>query len=137
MPKYIWAAGAFTKIADAASVPTFVGPTISDIVLLLNQAMSPRDFSARFSATLPLTFSLIGGAITGLTLSAAGVLTGTPTVLGTYTLRSVRAADGTNPNADSNTFTIMVVNAITGMGDGNVGDGDVGDGDLGDGNVGS
>ena len=47
----------------------------------------------------------------GLTLTGAGVLSGTPTVTGSYTF-TVRAANGTSPDAVTPSRTI-VVNAVT------------------------
>lgn len=90
--------------------PTFIGPTIADINLTQNQAMSPINFAPRFSGAT--AFTLQGGAVTGLSLSGAGVLTGTPTTIAANTGRFIRA-DGV---ADSNTFTINVNAPVAGGG---------------------
>jgi hypothetical protein len=53
------------------------------------------------------TFSVTSGSLpTGLTLSAAGVISGTPTAAGTFT-GTVMASNGVSPNATQN-FTITV-----------------------------
>jgi hypothetical protein len=57
------------------------------------------------------SFSVTGGVLPpGLTLSAAGVLSGTPTQAGTFANITVRAANGILPNA-TQTFTIVVAPA--------------------------
>lgn len=94
----------------AATVPTFIGPDIASFGLVLGLVMSARDYSSRFDAANPLTFSVVGTLPTGLSLSAAGVLTGTPTALGTTSGLIIRASDGINPDADSNAFSIIVQN---------------------------
>jgi len=59
------------------------------------------------TGTLPITYSVTAGALpTGLTLSSAGVISGTPTAVGTYT-GTVTATNGTLPDATQN-FTIVI-----------------------------
>jgi uncharacterized repeat protein (TIGR01451 family) len=66
----------------------------------------PYSFTATGSA--PIGFSLNSGALpTGLSLSTAGVLSGTPTATGTFAF-TVRAANGTSPDAVTPTRTIIV-----------------------------
>jgi subtilisin-like proprotein convertase family protein len=57
------------------------------------------------------TFTHTGGLPTGVTLSAAGLLSGTPTGPGTFTVTLI-ASNGTLPNA-TQTFTLTVVPALT------------------------
>lgn len=88
----------------------FTGPNIGNFSLVLNQAMTPINFSSRFTGT-GLTFSAVGTLPTGLSLSSAGVLSGTPTVANTFTPIVIRATDGSN-TADSNSFSIVVSSVI-------------------------
>lgn len=97
-------------LEDAGSGPSFIGPDISDLNLTQNQAMAPIDFSTRFTGVT--TFTLQGGAVTGLSLSSGGVLSGTPTVVAANAGRSIQA-DG---SINSNTFTINVNAPIAGGG---------------------
>lgn len=93
-----------------SGAPVFIGPSIDNLVLAQNVAIFPRDFSALFTGP-GLTFSAIGTLPTGLTLSSAGVLSGTPTVIATSGALQVHATDGSTP-ADSNTFSIQIVASI-------------------------
>lgn len=102
--KVIFAGGAFSTIEDGAA---FAGPVIETLLLAQNVVIFPRDYAARFSGP-GLTFTLIGGPVPGLALSAAGVLTGTPTTIGTTAGLLIRATDGTT-TVDSNAFSIQVV----------------------------
>lgn len=85
----------------------FVGPTIEDLVLVIDREIVARDFSQLFTSPLPLTFSVVGVLPTGLSLSSAGVLTGTPTVLGTTASLEIRA-DDSSTTVDSNSFSITI-----------------------------
>lgn len=109
-----------------SSVATFVGPNIVDFSLAVNSTMDPRDYSAFFVASTTLTFTMVGTLPTGLSLSAAGVLTGLPTVPGATSGLKIRATDVGLNTADSNAFTITVVsNANADIGGDNVGGPDV------------
>lgn len=92
------------------ATPVFVGPNIPTINLVLNVTMSPRDFSVLFDDSDGdiLTFSVNGSLPTGVTLSSAGVLSGTPTVAGTFAGISISASDPDLEIATSNTFSIVV-----------------------------
>jgi len=58
------------------------------------------------------TFALTSGSLPpGLTLTSGGILSGTPTLTGTYT-GTVTASNGINPNATQN-FSILVMTAFT------------------------
>ncbi|MBL8120976.1 MAG: putative Ig domain-containing protein, partial [Anaerolineae bacterium] len=68
-------------------------------------------YSHTFTAngTPTITFSRTSGTLPpGLTLSSAGVLSGTPTTNGTYTA-TVTASNGSSPSA-TQTFTIVISN---------------------------
>ncbi|MDX2111304.1 MAG: putative Ig domain-containing protein [Verrucomicrobiota bacterium] len=68
-------------------------------------AYSTHTYTA--SGTTPVTFSVTAGSLpTGLTLSSAGVLSGTPTAAGTFT-GTVTAANGMSPNA-TQAFSIVI-----------------------------
>lgn len=115
-------------------VATFLGPNINNINLTLNQAMS-RDFSFLFTGP-GLTFAAVGTLPTGLSLSSAGVLSGTPTVLGAYPNILIRATDSGSNTADSNTFTITVsASGHRKIGGGNVGGSNIGTADVGGANI--
>ena len=66
------------------------------------------------NGSAPITFSVTAGALpTGLTLTPAGVLSGTPTTLGTYS-GTVTAANGILPDATQNfSITISLAPVIT------------------------
>lgn len=104
------------------SVATFVGPNIANFAVSLNHAMTARDFSSFFQSSTAMTFAAIGTLPTGLSLSAAGVLSGTPTVQGTYAGIVIRATDVGLNTADSNAFTITVLSTVSAdIGGGNLG----------------
>ncbi|MBF9221174.1 putative Ig domain-containing protein [Hymenobacter ruricola] len=61
--------------------------------------------------TAPYTFAIMGGALpAGLTLSAAGVLSGTPTVNGpyTFTVTATDASTGAGPYTGSRSYTLSI-----------------------------
>ncbi len=100
------------------ALPDFVGPNIDDIALRVDAAMTPVSYAGRFTAPNPLTYAITGGSLPpGLALSASGVLSGTPTVVGIYTGIVVHATDGTD-TADSNAFSITVSSLPTPVGPG-------------------
>lgn len=92
---------------------TFTG-TVPNKELTQNEAMTPYDFSQHFNGDFtPFTYALHAGTLpTGLSLDAnTGVLSGTPTTLGTQTGIVIRATDAETNTADTNTFDIAVVEA--------------------------
>jgi hypothetical protein len=96
--------------AGGGVLPTFVGPTISNVTVYRLVAMGSIDFSSRFTDDGAMTFAFVGTPPAGLSLSSAGVLSGTPTTLGATTGLSIRCTAGAD-TVDSNTFTITVINA--------------------------
>ena len=100
--------GQFTTAATNTS-PSFTGPNIADISGTEGVALIPVDVSTRFSdAESGLTFSAIGSWPAGVTVSSAGVISGTPTTTGTYASLQVRATAAGSLTADSNAFMITV-----------------------------
>lgn len=92
--------------------PSFDGPNIAAISGTEGIALSALDVSSRFSdAESALTFSAVGSWPDGVTVSSAGVISGTPTTAGTYSGLQVRATDAGALPADSNTFSITVAAA--------------------------
>jgi hypothetical protein len=75
-------------------------------------ATGGASFNYTFTATgnAPITFSVTSGSLPpGLTLSSAGLLSGTPTTLGLFTF-TVTASNGVLPNANQ-IVTIVVAAA--------------------------
>ncbi|AMO36737.1 fibronectin type III domain-containing protein [Thauera humireducens] len=92
--------------------PSFDGPSIAAISATEGVALSSLDVSSRFSdAESALTFSAVGSWPAGVTVSSAGVISGTPTTAGTYSGLQVRATDAGALTADSNAFSITVAAA--------------------------
>lgn len=95
--------------AAANTSPSFTGPNIDNISGTEGVALTPVDVSAKFfDSESGLTFSTVGSWPAGVTVSSAGVISGTPTTAGTYAGLQVRATDTESLTADSNTFTITV-----------------------------
>ena len=67
-------------------------------------------FAATGGGTAPYTFTLFGNLPAGLTLSSAGVITGTPTATGTSSF-AVIATDQTRTHVGSRDYTITVTAA--------------------------
>src|SRR5690606_29966993 len=64
------------------------------------------------TGTAPISFALTAGSLPpGLTLSSAGVISGTPTTAGTY-IGQVTASNGTAPDAVQ-TFNITIIDPST------------------------
>lgn len=65
------------------------------------------------SGVSPFTFSLLSGALpTGLSLSSGGVISGTPSVAGTYTF-TIRATDANGSTGDT-PFEIIIAAPASG-----------------------
>lgn len=108
------AAYGFTTEAEGPGnlPPSFDGPSIAAISATEGVALSSLDVSSRFSdAESALTFSAVGSWPAGVTVSSAGVISGTPTTAGTYSGLQVRATDAGALTADSNAFSITVAAA--------------------------
>lgn len=98
--------------AAANTSPSFTGPNIDNISGTEGVALTPVDVSAKFfDSESGLTFSAIGSWPAGVTVSSAGVISGTPTTAGTYASLQVRATDAGALTADSNAFSITVAAA--------------------------
>jgi hypothetical protein len=87
---------AYTIVIAAAPVPPPVCPVVVIAPLLLPPATAGLAYSQTFTGsggTGPYTFGITSGALpTGLTLTAAGLLSGTPLASGSYSF-SVRGTD--------------------------------------------
>ena len=104
---------AYTSSA-ANTAPTFSG-TIANISATQGSAISSVNVSSMFSdAESSLTFTAVGSWPSGITVSTAGVISGTPSASGTFGSLQVRATDAGGLTATSNAFTITVAAAATG-----------------------
>ena len=104
---------AYTSSA-ANTAPTFSG-TIANISATQGSAISSVNVSSMFSdAESSLTFTAVGSWPSGITVSTAGVISGTPSASGTFGSLQVRATDTGGLTATSNIFTITVAAAATG-----------------------
>lgn len=110
--------GADNPIVDAPSsggnaAPTFSGPNIGDQSGTVGVALSANTISDSFSDSDALTFSAIGSWPAGVTVSSAGVISGTPTTDGTYANLQVRATDTAAQTVDSDVFSFTISAAGT------------------------
>lgn len=107
-----FAGGAFINVDQGGGGPaTFIGPDIGNLSYVIDVAITPVDFSTRFSGT-GLTFAAVGSLPTGLSLNSAGVLSGTPTVEQVASGIIIRATDGSSGTADSNAFNITIADVV-------------------------
>lgn len=90
------------------AAPTFTGPNIGNLTGAVGVALSANDVHAKFSDGDALTFSAVGSWPPGVTVSSAGVISGTPTTAGTYSSIKVRATDTIAQTVDSDTFSFTV-----------------------------
>src|SRR6516165_5129497 len=97
-------------LVDALS-PQAAGTTVTVTTTTLPNAALGVAYSQALQVTggtSPYTWALLTGALpTSLSLSAAGVISGTPTVAGTYTF-TVKATDSGSVIGNSGTLSIMV-----------------------------
>lgn len=101
-------------ITNVNEAPTFAGPDLALSTLSLSVLMTPVDAAGRFAdpdSGDAGTYSAIGTWPAGVTVSLAGLISGTPTASGTYSNLRVRRTDGGGLTADSNLFTITVAAA--------------------------
>lgn len=99
---------AFTLVSSGNAAPTFPGPNIGNLTGAVGVALSANDVHAKFSDVDALTFSAVGSWPPGVTVSSAGVISGTPTTAGTYSALKVRATDTAAQTVDSDTFTFTI-----------------------------
>jgi hypothetical protein len=89
-----------------------VGTALSITTSTLPAGLATTAYSQSLSATggtPAYTWSLASGALpTGLSLSAAGTISGTPTVTGTYTF-TVKATDSTSPTNQTATQALSII----------------------------
>ncbi len=104
-------AGAPFSGARAYSL-TIAAPTISIAPATLPNATAGRAYSQAITAsggTGPYTYAITAGSVpAGLTLSAAGVLSGTPTVAGisNFTVTATDSSIGSGPYAGSRAYSV-------------------------------
>jgi len=94
-----------------SSQPVFLGPSISLAAIQQGVSMTPISVAARFQdpAAQTLSYSAVGAWPPGVVISAAsGIISGTPTTVGTYSSLQVRATDTDGNTVDSNSFSLTV-----------------------------
>ncbi|GAB3993684.1 hypothetical protein GCM10028807_29560 [Spirosoma daeguense] len=100
---------------DMGAIEYQTTPTISLSIPTVNIAPIDSLFSQPFTAsggTAPHSFSLIRGSLpAGLTLSSTGVLSGTPTQVGSYSM-TVRVTDATGCIALSSVYSLTTYSPI-------------------------
>ena len=98
-------------VASAATAISFTG-TVPTQNLTEDVAMTSLDLTSYFSGSeTPFTYAIQSGTLpTGLSLSS-GVISGTPTQVGTFPI-VVRGTDDATNTADTNSFNIVVASAV-------------------------
>lgn len=94
--------------AAGNAAPTFPGPNIGNQTGTVGTALSGNNVASKFADSDALTFSAVGSWPPGVTVSSAGVISGTPTTAGTYSGLAVRATDTAAQTVDSDTFTFTI-----------------------------
>ncbi len=97
-----------TPAAGGNAAPTFIGPNIGNQTGTVGTPLSSYTVSDSFSDGDALTFSAIGSWPPGITVSSAGIISGTPTTAGTYETLKVRATDTAANTVDSDTFSFTI-----------------------------
>jgi len=96
------------QVAWRPSTPAPVAPTITSLTPPATGTVGvPYNFTVTATGTAPITFTA-PGLPTGVAISGAGVISGTPTTAGTFT-GTITAANGTLPNATQNFSIVMSV----------------------------
>ena len=99
-------AGSDTKDFSITIEEAEVSPTITTAALPDAETGVPYSFTLTATGTAPITWALVGGtSVAGIQLSAAGVLSGTPTMAGTFNF-SVKASN--NAGSDTKGFSITI-----------------------------
>lgn len=94
------------RVIWAPSAPATVAPTITSATPPSTGTLSvPYSHTCTASGTAPITFSA-SGLPTGVTISTAGAISGTPTASGAFN-GTITAANGTLPNA-TQAFSIAI-----------------------------
>lgn len=92
---------------------TSTAPTISTATPQDGTVGAAYSFIYDTTGSTPITFSVTSGALpNGLSLSASGVISGTPTQAGAYT-GTVTASNGTQPDATQNFSITMTLTPPT------------------------
>jgi hypothetical protein len=88
--------------------PTFINGPIADFALVVNVLMTPIDYSGYFTVTGSESLTFTATPLpTGVVLSTAGIMSGTPTVIAAVS-PVITATDTTLDTAVSNAFEIDV-----------------------------
>lgn len=99
----------FAKASGGGNAaPTFPGPNIGNQTGTVGTALTGNNIASKFSDSDALTFSAVGSWPPGVTVSSAGVISGTPTTAGTYATLKVRATDTAAQTVDSDTFSFTI-----------------------------
>jgi uncharacterized repeat protein (TIGR02543 family) len=112
------AAGNVSAAAFKIDIPAYVAPPVPVAPTITTSSLPGGTVGTAYSQTLsatgdtPITWSVGSGLPNGLSLSAAGVISGTPTASGTFTF-TVKAANGVNPD-DTKQFSITVTEGDSG-----------------------
>ena len=98
------------ELAPPATVAVAFYGTLENLTFGNGESVS-IDFSGNYRGTdTPITFAVQAGTLpTGLSLSAAGVLSGSSTATGTQSGLVIRATDNSTDTADSNAFDIEIL----------------------------
>ncbi len=100
----------FTSIS-VTWTPSTVAPAITSRAPVGGSQGTPYTHTYTATGSAPITYTVTAGSLPPpLTLSSAGVISGTPSTAGTYT-GTITAANGTLPNATQN-FSINIAQAI-------------------------
>ena len=102
--------GSITKDFSITIAETTIPPVITTESVYLATLGVPYNFTLQATGTAPITWQLVGGSsIAGITLSSSGVLSGTPTAIGTFNF-TVRA---TNPVGNVTKVLSITISAAT------------------------
>lgn len=89
------------------AAPSFPGPNIGNQTGSVGTSYS-LNIASKFNDSDALTFSAVGTWPAGITVSGAGLISGTPTTAGTYSTLKVRATDTAAQTVDSDTFSFTI-----------------------------
>ena len=99
------------QLYSSNATPSFTGPNIGNQTGTVGTSLTSNNIASKFSDTDALTFSAVGSWPPGVTVSSAGVISGTPTAAGTYASLKVRATDTAAQTVDSDTFSFTINSA--------------------------
>jgi len=108
----LWAAGQQQSVTKVLTITVSASPISFPVVSVPNMIVGTAISTITFSTSggvAPYVYSIsVGSLPTGLTLSSAGVLSGTPTIAGSYSF-TVQVADSElTPQTATQSFTVNV-----------------------------